>query len=54
MRSAGFGAAAVGEGGAGQSTSLTLARSIGDPGPLWRLFHPGVVVPGFIGMLSDR
>lgn len=44
----------VNEGGAGQSTALTAERSIGDPGPLWRLFHPGVVVPGFIGMLSSR
>ncbi|MFD1714050.1 D-alanyl-D-alanine carboxypeptidase family protein [Amnibacterium flavum] len=37
-----------------QTTILTNDRAIGDPGLIWRLFNPGVVVPGFIGMLSDR
>lgn len=36
-----------------QTAPLVLAQTVGDPGPIWRLLHPGVVVPAFIDMVSS-
>ncbi|BDI23257.1 hypothetical protein L3i23_20330 [Herbiconiux sp. L3-i23] len=36
-----------------QSSPLVLAETVGDPGPVWRLLHPGVMVPGFLDMVSS-
>ncbi|MET0590576.1 MAG: hypothetical protein ABWZ77_05315 [Naasia sp.] len=35
-----------------QQVALVLDGRLSDPGPLWRLTNPGVVVPAFIGMVS--
>ncbi|MCU1569692.1 MAG: hypothetical protein JWR33_433 [Naasia sp.] len=34
------------------STALVLDRALTDPGPLWRLGHPGVVIPQFVRWVS--
>ena len=51
-RGAVVGTVTVTAGGTGSST-LKLSRAIGDPGPLWRLGHPGVVVPQFIRWIGS-
>jgi D-alanyl-D-alanine carboxypeptidase (penicillin-binding protein 5/6) len=35
-----------------ESVALVLDASISDPGPVWRLSHPGTVVPKFVEMIS--
>ncbi|WP_210480922.1 hypothetical protein [Naasia sp. SYSU D00948] len=36
------------------SVPVVLDRAIGDPGPLWRLASPGVVVPEFVEWVTQR
>jgi D-alanyl-D-alanine carboxypeptidase (penicillin-binding protein 5/6) len=39
----------------GTATSpVVLDRTLGDPGPLWRLFTPTVVVPRFLGWVTGK
>jgi D-alanyl-D-alanine carboxypeptidase (penicillin-binding protein 5/6) len=35
-----------------QSVTLVLDRAVRDPGPIWRLFSPGVVLPAFLGSVT--
>ena len=35
-----------------QPVTLVLDQAVRDPGPIWRLFSPGVVVPAFFGSIT--